>query len=137
METFNPGWTFILAYQVEILARLNSKLLFKMTFQLHVKILARCTELKFQFGVTNWKKKNVVMWKITKPQGNRKFNKSSKAKPGAWQKQIKTKMAAVNKKLKFVILQQVNVISILLLQIIAASEYYQYSRFLHITFKFL
>ena len=45
------------------------------------------------------------------------------------------KMAAVNKKLKFVILQQV--ISILLLQIIAASEYYQYSRILHITFKFL
>ena len=48
-----------------------------------------------------------------------------------------SKMAAVNKKMKFVILQQVNVISILLLQIIAASEYYQYSRFLHITFKFL
>ena len=81
--------------------------------------------------------KNAVIWKVLKPQVNRKFNKSKKAKPGAWQKQIKTKMAAVNKKLKFVILQQVNVISILLLQIIAASEYYQYSRFLHITFKFL
>ena len=79
------------------------------------------------------------MWKIAKPQGNRKFNKSNKAKakPGAWQKQIKTKMAALNKNLKFVILQQVNVMSILLLQIIAASEYYQYWRILHITFKFL
>ena len=81
METFNPGWTFILAYQVEILARRNSKLLFKMTFQLHVKNLARCTELKFQFGVLNWKNnnnnnKNTVIWKISKPQVNRKFNKS-------------------------------------------------------------
>ena len=37
-------------------------------------------------------------------------------------------MAAVNKKLKFVILQQVNVISLLLLQILAAIENYQYSR---------
>ena len=81
--------------------------------------------------------KNGVIRRILKPQVNRKFNKSKKAKPGACQKQIKTKMAAVNKKLKFVILQQVNVISILLLQIIAASEYYQHSRFLHITFKFL
>ena len=41
------------------------------------------------------------------------FNNTKMAKPGAWQKQIKTKMAAVNKKLKFVILQQLNVISIL------------------------
>ena len=73
METFNPGWTFILAYQVEILARRNSKLLFKMTFQLHVKNLARCTELKFQFGVPNWKK-NVVIWNISNPQVDRKFN---------------------------------------------------------------
>ena len=56
MEIFNPGWTFSLAYQVEISARLNSKLLFKMTLQLHVKNLAWCTELKFQFGVPNWKK---------------------------------------------------------------------------------
>ena len=37
-------------------------------------------------------------------------------------------MAAANKKLKFVILQQVNVISLLLLQILAAIENYQYSR---------
>ena len=43
----------------------------------------------------------------------------------------------VNKKLKFAILQQVNVISILLYQILAASEYYQYSSILHITFKLL
>ena len=54
--------------------------------------------------------KNAVMWKVSKPQVNRKFNKNKKAKPGAWQKQIKAKMAAVNKKLKFVVLQQVNVI---------------------------
>ena len=62
------------------------------------------------------------------PLVNWKFNENKKAKPGAWQKQIKTKMAAVNRKLKFVILQQVNVISLLLLQILAAIENYQYSR---------
>ena len=39
-----------------------------------------------------------------------------KAKPEVRQKQIAAKMAAVNKKLKCVILQQVNVISLLLLQ---------------------
>ena len=56
-----------------------------------------------------------------------------------WQKQIKTKMAAVNKKLKFVILQQVNVMSLLLLQILAAIENYQYSRMriLHIDCEIL
>ena len=124
MEISHPGWTFSLAYEVEISVRLDSKLLFQMTLQLHVKKLARCA-------------KNAVIWKFLKTQVNRKFNKSKKTKPGAWQKQIKTKMAAVNKKLKFVIFQQVNVISILLLQIIAASVYYQYSRFLQITFKFL
>ena len=53
---------------------------------------------------------------------NRKFNESKKAKPEAWQKQIETKMAAVNKKLKFVILQQVNIILLLLLRILAAIE---------------
>ena len=37
-------------------------------------------------------------------------------------------MAAANKKLKFVILQQVDVISVLLLQILAAIENYRYSR---------
>ena len=30
------------------------------------------------------------------------FNNTKIAKPGAWQKQIKTKIAAVNKKLKFI-----------------------------------
>ena len=124
MEISNPGWTFSLAYEVEISVRLDSKLLFQMTLQLHVKKLARCA-------------KNAVIWKFLKTQVNRKFNKSKKTKPGAWQKQIRSKMAAVNKKLKFLIFQQVNVISILLLQIIAASEYYQCSRFLHINFKFL
>ena len=49
-----------------------------------------------------------------------------KAKPKVWQKQIKTKMAAFNKKLKFVIIQQVNVISLLLLQILAVIKNYQY-----------
>ena len=53
---------------------------------------------------------------------NRKFNESKKAKPEAWQKQIETKMTAVNKKLKFVILQQVNIILLLLLRILAAIE---------------
>ena len=51
----------------------------------------------------------------------------------------KTKMAAVNKKLKFVILQQANVISQLLLQILAAIENYQYSRMriLHMNYPIL
>ena len=31
------------------------------------------------------------------------FNNTKIAEPGAWQKQIKTKTAAVNKKLKFII----------------------------------
>ena len=44
------------------------------------------------------------------------------------QKQIKSKMVAVNKKLKRVILQQFNVISLLLLQMLAVIENYQYSR---------
>ena len=46
---------------------------------------------------------------------------SNKAKLEARQKQNKTKMATVNKKLKFVILQQVNVI-LLLFQILASIE---------------
>ena len=83
MEIFNLGWTFSLVYQAEISAQKNNKLLFKMTLQLHVKNLARCTELKFYFDVPNWKK-NAVLWKISKPLVNRKFNKSKKAKPGAW-----------------------------------------------------
>ena len=35
---------------------LKRKLLFKMTLQLHVKISARCTELKFQLGLANRKR---------------------------------------------------------------------------------
>ena len=46
----NPNSNFNLAYRVEILSRLNSKLLFKMTLQLHVEISTRHTELKFQLG---------------------------------------------------------------------------------------
>ena len=44
-------------------------------------------------------------------------------------------MAAVNRKLKFVIFQQVNIISLLLLQILTAIENYQYlrTRILHMT----
>ena len=45
---FNPIWNFNSAYRVEISSRLNSKLLVKMTLQLHVKISTRYTELKFQ-----------------------------------------------------------------------------------------
>ena len=49
MEIFNPGRNFNKVYQVEISSRLNSKLLFNMTLQLH----ARYTELKFQLGLAN------------------------------------------------------------------------------------
>ena len=51
MEIFNPGWNFNSLNQVEISSRLNSKLLFKMTLQLHVKILTQYTELKCQLGL--------------------------------------------------------------------------------------
>ena len=44
MEIFNLVSTFSLAYQVEISAWLNSKLLFKMTLQLDVKNLGWCTK---------------------------------------------------------------------------------------------
>ena len=40
----------------------------------------------------------------------------------------KAEMAAVNKKLKCVILQQVHVLSLLLIQMLAVIENYQYSR---------
>ena len=56
-----------------------------------------------------------------KPRVNRKLNQSKKAKLEARQNQIKSK-------LKCVILQQFNVISLLLLQILAVIENYQYSR---------
>ena len=74
MEIFNPGWTFSLAYEVEISARLGSRLLFKMTLQLRVNELARCAK----------KCSYMKDFKAT-------FNKSKKAKPGTWQKQIKAR----------------------------------------------
>ena len=57
-----------------------------------------------------------------------KIYESKKDKPEARQKQIEAKMVAVNKKLQCIILQQVNVISLLLLQMVAIIESYQYSR---------
>ena len=51
MEIFNPGWNFNSLNRVAISSRLNSKLLFKMTLQLHVKISTRNTEFKFQLGL--------------------------------------------------------------------------------------
>ena len=53
MEIFNPGWNFNLLNRVEISSRLNSKLLFKMTLQLQVKISTRFSqpEMKFQPGI--------------------------------------------------------------------------------------
>ena len=51
MEIFNPGQDFNLLNWVEISSRLNSKPLFKMTLQLHVKISAQYTELQFQLGL--------------------------------------------------------------------------------------
>ena len=53
MEIFIPVWNFSLVCQVKISSRLNSKLHFKMTLQLHVKISILYTELKFQFVLTN------------------------------------------------------------------------------------
>ena len=51
MEISNPGWNFDSLNRVEISSQLNSKLLFQMTLQLHVKISTRYTELKFQLGL--------------------------------------------------------------------------------------
>ena len=53
MEIFYPGWNFNLLNRVEISFWLNSKPLFKMTLQLHVKISIRFTEFKFQLGLAN------------------------------------------------------------------------------------
>ena len=50
MEIFNPDWNFNSVYRPEISSRLNSKFLFKMTLQLHVKLSTRYTWLKFQLG---------------------------------------------------------------------------------------
>ena len=64
MEIFNPGWNFNSLNQVEISSRLNSKLLFKMTLQLHVKISTRYTKLKFQLGLANPKWNFNTGWKF-------------------------------------------------------------------------
>ena len=53
MGIFKLGWIFNLVQRVEISSRLNRKLLFKMTLQLHVKISIWHTELKFQLGLAN------------------------------------------------------------------------------------
>ena len=64
MEIFNPGWNFNSLNQVEISSRLNSKLLFKMTLQWHVKISTRYTKLKFQLGLANPKWNFNPGWKF-------------------------------------------------------------------------
>ena len=51
MEIFSPGWNFNSLNRVEISFRLNNKLLFKITLQLHVEISIRYNELKFQFAL--------------------------------------------------------------------------------------
>ena len=53
MEIFNPGWNFNSLNRVEISSRLNSKLLFKITLQFHVKLSTRYTQLKFRLGLAN------------------------------------------------------------------------------------
>ena len=56
MEIFNPGWNFNSVYRVEVSSRLNRKLLFRLTLQVHGKIstrYTRYTELKFQLGLAN------------------------------------------------------------------------------------
>ena len=47
----NRALNFNLLNRIEISSRLNSKLLFKMTFKLHVKIPTRYAELKFQLSL--------------------------------------------------------------------------------------
>ena len=56
-KIFNPDWNFNSLNRVEISSRLNSKHLFKMTLQLHVKISTLYAELKFQLGLakSRWK----------------------------------------------------------------------------------
>ena len=60
----NPGWNFSSVYRIEISSRLNSKLLFKTTLQLHVKISTRYTELKFQLGLANPRLNFSLGWKF-------------------------------------------------------------------------
>ena len=64
MEISIPVWNFSLVYQVKISSRLKSKLHFKMTLQLHVKISILYTELKFQFVLTNRRWNVNQTWKF-------------------------------------------------------------------------
>ena len=61
---FQPGLKFQLVKRVEMSSRLNSKLLFKMTLQLHVKISTRYIELKFQLGLAKPRWKFNTEWKF-------------------------------------------------------------------------
>ena len=53
METFNPGWNLNSLNRAEISSRLDSKHLFKITLQLHVKVSALYIELKFELDLAN------------------------------------------------------------------------------------
>ena len=64
MAIFNPGWNFNSLSWVEISSRLNSKLLFKIMLQLHVKISTWYTKLKFQLGLANPKWNFNPGWKF-------------------------------------------------------------------------
>ena len=64
MEIFNSDLNFNLVYRVEISSRLNSKLLCKMTMQLHIKVSSGHTELKFQLGLANPRWNFNLGWKV-------------------------------------------------------------------------
>ena len=53
IKIFSPGRNSNSLNRVEISSQLNSKPLFKMTLQLHLKISTRYTELKFQLSLAN------------------------------------------------------------------------------------
>ena len=55
------GLKFQLVKRVEISSWLNSKLLFKMTLQLHLKISALYSELKFQLGLVRSKENKYLL----------------------------------------------------------------------------
>ena len=64
VEIFNLVWNFNLVFRVEIWCRLNRELLFKMTLQLHLKILNWYTELKFQLSLVNPRWNLNPLWKF-------------------------------------------------------------------------
>ena len=53
LEVFSSGWFFITGQRVEISSQLNSKFLFKMIFQLHVKISTRLANPGSKFQIFN------------------------------------------------------------------------------------